>query len=99
MLLTIVGTYRGLLDEIVTRNYNVLDGRVSVAQSGEKRLSCCERWQVRFTSADAGRKLESGTSKIQRVGHTTEMTMIPAHLRMSSSWAAGSPGWRSHRVS
>ena len=30
VFLTIVGTYRGLLDEIVARNYDVLDGRVSL---------------------------------------------------------------------
>jgi phytoene synthase len=30
VFLTIVGTYRGLLEEIVIRNYNVLDGRVSL---------------------------------------------------------------------
>ena len=31
VLLAIVGTYRGLLDEIVSRNYNVMDGRISVS--------------------------------------------------------------------
>ncbi len=31
VLLAILGTYRGLLDEIVSRNYNVLDGRISVS--------------------------------------------------------------------
>jgi squalene synthase HpnC/squalene synthase HpnD len=32
VLVTIVGIYRALLDEIVNRNYNVMDGRVSVPQ-------------------------------------------------------------------
>jgi len=30
VFLTIVGTYRGLLERIVSRNYNVMDGRVSL---------------------------------------------------------------------
>jgi 15-cis-phytoene synthase len=31
VLVAIIGTYRGLLEEIVSRNYNVLDGRISVS--------------------------------------------------------------------
>ena len=31
VLLAIVGTYRGLLEQIVSRNYNVMDGRISVS--------------------------------------------------------------------
>jgi phytoene synthase len=32
VFLTIIGTYRGLLDEIVARNYHVQDGRVSLSK-------------------------------------------------------------------
>jgi 15-cis-phytoene synthase len=56
VLLTIIGTYRGLLDEIVTRNYNVLDGRISVPQ-WRKAAILVRALASRLTSNDAGQNL------------------------------------------
>lgn len=56
VLLTIIGTYRGLLDEIVTRNYNVLDGRISVPR-WRKAAILVRALASRFTSNDAGQNL------------------------------------------
>ena len=37
VLRTIVGIYRALLDEIARRDYNVLDGRISLARLAQDR--------------------------------------------------------------
>ena len=53
VFLTIVGTYRGLLDEIVSRNYNVLDGRISVSH-WRKAAVVLRALAAGLTSRDAG---------------------------------------------
>ena len=55
VLLTIVGIYRALLDEIVNRNYNVMDGRVSVP-SWRKTAIALRALAGRFASSGPGRK-------------------------------------------
>jgi 15-cis-phytoene synthase len=52
VLLTIIGTYRGLLDEIVNRNYNVMDDRISVSH-WRKAAIVLRALAARFTSRDA----------------------------------------------
>jgi phytoene synthase len=61
VFLTIVGTYRGLLEQIVSRNYNVLDGRVSVP-----------KWQkaVVVLRALAGRIDRRGPTDPERAGRS-----------------------------
>jgi 15-cis-phytoene synthase len=54
VLLTIIGTYRELLDEIVTRNYNVLDGRISVSH-WRKAAIVLRALAVRFTWRSSGK--------------------------------------------
>jgi phytoene synthase len=54
VFLTIVGTYRGLLDEIVTRDYNVLDRRVSL----RKAMIVLRALAGRVARTDAGRALD-----------------------------------------
>ena len=53
---TIVGTYRGLLDEIVSRNYNVQDGRVSLSKF-RKAVIVLRALAGCLTSSDGGRTL------------------------------------------
>jgi 15-cis-phytoene synthase len=53
VLLTIIGTYRGLLDEIVNRNYNVLEGRISVTR-WRKAAVVLRALAFRFTWRDSG---------------------------------------------
>ena len=52
MLLTIVGIYRALLDEIARRDYNVLDGRVSVPP-WRKTAIALRGLAARFTGGDS----------------------------------------------
>jgi len=51
VLLTIVGIYRALLDEIARRDYNVLDGRVSVPPWRKTAIALCGL-AGRFTGRD-----------------------------------------------
>jgi 15-cis-phytoene synthase len=57
VFLTIVGTYRGLLEEIVIRNYNVLDGRVSLPK-WRKAVVLLRALAGRGTSNGPGRELD-----------------------------------------
>jgi len=58
VLLTIVGIYRALLDEIARRDYNVLDGRVSVPP-WRKTAIALRGFAGRFTGSDT--RLEPAT--------------------------------------
>jgi phytoene synthase len=55
VFLTIAGTYRGLLGEIVRRNYNVLDGRVSLPK-WRKGIVVLRALAGRATAAAPGRE-------------------------------------------
>ena len=55
VLLTIVGVYRALLDEIVNRDYNVMDGRVSLP-SWRKTAIALRALAGRFASSGPGRE-------------------------------------------
>jgi phytoene synthase len=57
VFLTIVGTYRGLLGEIVNRNYNVLDGRVSLPK-WRKAVVVLRALAGRGTATGPGRELD-----------------------------------------
>jgi phytoene synthase len=57
VLLAIIGTYRGLLDEIVARNYNVLDGRISVSRLRTATIML-RAFAVRFTARDGDQDSE-----------------------------------------
>jgi phytoene synthase len=57
VFLTIVGTYRGLLDEIVARDYNVLDRRVSLPKR-RKAMIVLRALAGRVARTDAGRALD-----------------------------------------
>jgi 15-cis-phytoene synthase len=57
VFLTIVGTYRDLLGEIVARNYNVLDGRVSLPR-WRKAVVVLYALLGRVRLADPGRELD-----------------------------------------
>jgi 15-cis-phytoene synthase len=61
VFLTIVGTYRGLLERIISRNYNVMDGRVSLP---------AWRKVVVVLQSLAGRS--PGRSARQSIGHVQE---------------------------
>jgi 15-cis-phytoene synthase len=57
VFLTIVGTYRGLLDEIMTRDYNVLDRRVSLSK-WRKGIVVLRALAGRVATTNAGRELD-----------------------------------------
>ena len=55
VLLTIIRTYRGLLDEIVDRNYNVMEGRISISH-WRKAAIALGALAARFTSSTRRRR-------------------------------------------